>query len=197
MRDEIGDGDSAVYGLAPRARRRGRLVQLALVGGGIGLAAATLAYLNGTEGFGYGVVLAITILGLGLGVAWYVRRMTQRVRLTVGNAGVEYDAGTHRIVAVWEDVVAVDDVILGADTGPALVLRGDHAVSGGPMLGIAAVGQAIEATGSSAPSFKATIPLSGFIQGKLAGSPLEADLRDHVPELVDTYLARQGGAPTR
>ena len=52
MRDEIGDGGSAVYGLVPRAMRRGRLVQLALVGGSIGLAAVTLAYLDGSEGFG-------------------------------------------------------------------------------------------------------------------------------------------------
>ena len=116
--------------------------------------------------------------------------MTQQVRLTLGTAGVDYHAGTHRIVAAWDDVVAVDDVLLGADTGPALVLRGDHSVSGGPMLGLAALGRMIEGTGLSEPSFKATIPLSGFIQGKLAGSPLEADLRGHIPKLMDAYLAR-------
>lgn len=197
MRKEIGDGGSVVYGLAPWAMRRGRLVQLALVGGGIAVAAAILGVLNGTEGFGFGIVLAATTLGLSVVVTWYLRRMKARVRLVVGAEGVEYDAGTHRIAAGWEDVVAVDLVIRGADTGPALVLRGDHAVSGGRMLGVADIGEAIQGTGLLAPSLKSTIPLSWFIQGKLAGSPLGADLRGHIPELVDAYLARHGGAPTR
>lgn len=197
MRDQIGDGSSAAYGLAPRAMRRGRMVQLALVGGSIGLAAVTLAYLDGSEGFGYGVVLAMTTLGLGLGVAWFVRRMSARVRLIVGTEGVGYEAGTHAIVAAWEDVVAIDHVTRGADTGPALVLRGDHAVGGGWMLRIADIGEAIEGIGSSAPSYKETIPLSGFIHGTLAESPLCADLRGHIPELLDAYLARHGGAATR
>jgi hypothetical protein len=186
-----GTEDAArVYGLAPWARRRGRVVQGTLVVGALVIGGAIMAMLSGTESFGIGVALAIVTLAIGFGMAWYIGRVAPRVRLAIGPDGVRYDAGTHAIAAAWSDVAAVDLVIRGSDTGPALVLHGDRAVSGGGMLGAAGIGQAIGGTGLFAPSLKSTIPLNAFLQGGLAGSPIESDLRRYIPELVDGYLAR-------
>jgi hypothetical protein len=180
----------SVHGLAPWARRRGRLVQFALIGGSIALAFAFVATLSGPETVVAGVILAIATLVLGLGAAAWLQRLVPRVRLEIGDAGVSYDAGTHRIEAAWEDVAALDLVIRGSDSGPALVLRSDRAVSGRGMLGVGDIGGALGGTGFGAPSLKSTIPLAAFIEGGLAGSAVEADLRRHIPALVDGYLAR-------
>jgi hypothetical protein len=184
-----GDG-IAVHALAPWARRRGRLVQAALAGGSLVLAAAFLATLSGTPSFAAGIVLAALTLALGAGSTVYLGRVMRRVRLQVSDAGVVYDTGSHRIEATWEDVAALDLVVRGSDTGPALVLRADGVVSGAGLLGMADIGGAIGGTGLTAPSLKSTIPLVAFIEGRLAGSPLEADLRRYIPELVDGYLSR-------
>jgi len=185
-----GEEGVAVHGLAPWARRRGRLVQLVLVAGSLVLAAAFVATLSGTSSFLGGIALALATVLLGVGLAWYLQRVVPRVRLEIGDDGVTYDAGTHRIEATWDDVAAIDLVLRGSDTGPALVLRADRAVSGSGMLGVADIGGAIGGSGFGGPSLKSTIPLAAFIQGRLAGSPVEVDLRRHIPELVDAYLAR-------
>ena len=195
MRDKVGGGGSAIYALAPWAVRRGRLVQLALVGGGFALASVILATLNGTGAFSYGILFAIVTLGTCMALAWYVRRLRLRMRLIVGTEGIEYDAGMYQIVAAWEDIVALDHVIRGSDTGPALVLRGDRAVGGDWVLRFADMGEAVERLGSSAPSRREMVPLNGFVQGVLAGSPLCAELRRHIPDIVDAFLARHGGSP--
>jgi hypothetical protein len=187
-----GDAGSRVYPMAPWARRRGLLVQAALAVGGVVLGAAIVAMLSGTEGFAVGVGLAIVMAALGFGGAVFVRWMIRRVRLVVDDGGVTYDAGTHRIEARWSDVAAVDLIIRGADTGPALVLSGDRAVSGGGMLATADIAGAIDGAGIRPPSLRSTIPLNAFIQGPLQGSPLEADLRTHIPAQLDAYLARHG-----
>jgi hypothetical protein len=178
--------------MAPWALRRGLLVQVALTVGGVVLGGAIAAMLSGTDGFGVGVGLAVVLGALGVGGALFVRWMIRRVRLVVDADGVTYDAGTHRIQARWSDVVAVDLIIRGADTGPALVLSGDRAVSGSGMLAAADVAGAIEGAGLRPPSLRSTIPLNAFIEGRLPDSPLEADLREHIPELVDAYLERYG-----
>ena len=169
------------------------MVQLALVGGSVVVAAAILAMLSGTESFPVGVALAITMVVLGLGFAWYVRRAVPRVHLEIGDTGVTYQAGKHRIEAAWEDVAAVDLVIRGSETGPALVLTADRAVSGGGMLGMADLGGAMGGTVVAAPSLKSTIPLSAFIEGPFRGSAVEQDLRRHIPALIDAYLQRYPG----
>jgi hypothetical protein len=188
----MGEAGSRVYAMAPWARRRASLVQAVLAVGGIVLGAAIAAMLSGTEGFGVGVGLAVVVGVMGIGGAVFVRWMIRRVRLVVDDDGVTYDAGTHRIAARWSDVVAVDLIIRGADTGPALVLDGDRAVSGGGMLATADLAGAIEGAGLRPPSLRSTIPLNAFIQGSLPGSPLEADLRAHIPTQLDAYLARHG-----
>lgn len=181
---------TSVHGLAPWARRRSRLVQLTLLGGSVVLAGAFLATLSGTESFPAGVALALATVVMGVVFAAYLHRAVPRVRLEIGEAGVVYEAGRHRIEATWEDVAALDLIIRGSDTGPALVLRADRAVSASGMLGVADLGGAIGGTGISTPSLRSTIPLAGFIQGRLPGSAVEADLRQHIPGLVDAYLAR-------
>lgn len=179
----------AVHGLAPWARRRGRLVQLVLVGGSLVLAAALLAMLSGTDSFSVGIGLAVATVGAGVGFAWYLRRAMPRVHLEIRDEGVIYDAGRHRIEAAWGDVAAVDLVIRGADTGPALILRADRAVSGG-ILGVADIGGAIGGTGLTAPSLRSTIPLAAFIDGRFAGSAVEGDLRRYIGPLVVQYHVR-------
>lgn len=179
----------AVHGLAPWARRRGRLVQLALVGGSLLLAVAFLATLSGTDSFTGGIALAVGIVLVGLGFAWYVRRVMPRVRLEIRDEGVIYDAGRHRIEAAWGDVAAVDLVIRGSETGPALILRADRAVSIG-MLGVADIGSAIGGAGLTSPSLRSTIPLAAFIQGRFAGSAVEEDLRRYIGPLVVQYHVR-------
>jgi len=179
----------AVHGLAPWARRRGRLVQLALIGGSVVLAIAFLATLSGTDSFAAGVGLAIAMVLVGLGFAWYLRRVMPRVRLEIRDDGVIYDAGRHRIEAAWGDVAAVDLVIRGSDTGPALILRADRAVSSG-LLGVADIGGAIGGTGLTAPSLRSTIPLAAFIQDGFVGSAVEGDLRRYIGPLVVQYHVR-------
>jgi hypothetical protein len=185
-----GEGSVAVHRLAPWARRRGRIVQLVLIGGSLVLAAAFLATLSGTDSFTVGVVLAVATVGVGAGMALYLGRTVPRVRLEIGASGVVYDAGNHRIEASWPDVAAIDLIIRGSDTGPALVLVADRAVGGGGMLHLADVGGAIGGTGLGAPSMRSTIPLAGFLQDGLAGSPVADDLRRFIPMHVDAYLVR-------
>ena len=165
-------------------------MQLALVGGSLVLAVAFLATLSGTPSFPAGIALAVATLLAGLAFAGYLRRVVPRVRLEIGDAGVVYDAGRHRIEAAWADVAAIDLVLRGSDTGPALVLTADRTVSRSGILGVADIGGAISGSGLGAPSFRSTIPLAAFIEGRLAGSPVEADLRRHIPSLVDAYHVR-------
>ena len=180
----------SVHRLAAWARRRGRLAQGILVAGSAVMAGALLATLSGTSTFALGVVLALAIVAVGLGFAWVVQRAMPRVRLEIGERAVVYDAMTHRIQAAWDDVVAVDLVLRGSETGPALVLRADRSVGGGGLLGLADLGGIIDGSAIRGPSMRSTIPLAAFIQGPFRGSPVEADLRRHIPELVDAYLAR-------
>ena len=170
-------------------------MQLALIGGSLVLAVAFLATFIGTGSFPAGIALAVSIVAVGLGFAWYVRRTVPRVHLEIGPQGVTYDAGGHRIEAAWADVAAIDLVLRGSETGPALVLRGDHAVGGSGMLGVADIGGAIGGTGIAAPSYKSTIPLAAFIPGRLGGSAVEADLRRYIGPLVDQYHVRHPERP--
>ena len=165
-------------------------MQLTVVVGSLVLAVAFLATMSGSPSFPAGVVLAIATVVLGLGFAWYVRRVVPRVRLEIRDDGVLYDAGRHRIEAVWGDVAAVDLVIRGSDTGPALVLRADRAMSGSGMLGVADIGGAIGGSGLTSPTVRSTIPLRAFIEGRFAGSAVEADLRRYIGPLVDQYHVR-------
>jgi hypothetical protein len=181
-----------VHGLAPWARRRSRLVQVALVAGSLLVAAAMLAMLSGTDSFPVGLVLAVAIVILGVAGAWYVRRALPRVRLEIGPSGVGYQAGKHRIEAAWSDVAAVDLVIRGSETGPALVLSADRAVSDAGMLG-ASIGGAIGGAGMAGASVRSTIPLAAFIEGSFRGSPVEQGLRRHIPDLLEGYFARYPG----
>lgn len=190
MTTPIGEGGVSVHHLAPWARRRSRLVQLALVGGSLVLGAAFLATLSGTSSFAAGVLLAIAIVALGAGAALYLRRAVPRVRLEMDAGGVRYDAGRRRIEAAWEDVAAVDLVLRGTDTGPALVLKEDRAVSGSGLLGVGDVGGAVTGAGVAPSSMRSTIPLAAFIEGRFVGSPVETDLRRYVPSLVDGYVLR-------
>jgi hypothetical protein len=186
----IGEGGVSVHAMAPWARRRGRLVQLALVGSSLVLGAAFLATLSGTSSFAGGVVLAVAIVAVGAGAALYLRRTVPRVRLEFDDAGVTYEAGRHRIRAAWDDVAAVDLVLRGTETGPALVLREDRAVSGSGLLGMGDIGGAVAGMGVASASMRSTIPLAAFIEGRFVGSPVEADLRQHIPSLVDGYVLR-------
>lgn len=165
-------------------------MQLVLVSGSLVLAAAFLATLSGTDTFGAGALLALATAALGVGMAAYLGRTVPRVRLEIGASGVVYDAGRHRIEATWPDVAAIDLVIRGSDTGPALILVADRAVSGAGVLSLADVGGAISGTGLGAPSMRSTIPLAAFLQDGLAGSPVADDLRRFIPMLVDAYLVR-------
>lgn len=165
-------------------------MQLTLVGGSIVLGVAFLATMSGSPSFPAGVVLAVATVAMGLGFAWYVRRIVPRVRLEIRDDGVLYDAGRHRVEAVWGDVAAVDLVIRGSDTGPALVLRTDRAETGSSMLGGADIGGAIGGTGLMSPSIRSTIPLRAFIEGRFADSAVEADLRRYIGPLVDQYHVR-------
>lgn len=163
---------------------------LALAGGSVVLAAAFLATLSGTSSFTVGIVLAVAIVGLGVGAALYLRRTVPQVRLEMDAQGVRYAAGRRRIEASWDDVAAVDLVLRGTDTGPALVLKEDRTVSSGGLLGVADVGGAVTGTGVAGSAMRSTIPLAAFIEGRFVGSAVEADLRRYVPSLVDGYVLR-------
>jgi hypothetical protein len=183
-----------VFGLAPWARRRLRLVQATLTGGAVALSLAFVALFRGaeTEAIGYGLAVFFTAVGLGVSIVLDV--LAGRVHLVLGPDGVRYDAGTHRLEAAWSDVVAIDLVLRGADTGPALVLQEDRAVRGRGMLRFADLGNAVQGVGLAAPSLGSTIPLGAFVQGDLAGSPLGEGLRRHVPDLLAAWRERHGGA---
>lgn len=180
----------AVHLMAPWGRRRSRWVSLGLAAGSVVLAAALAAMLWSTPSAGIGFLLAVALLVLGLGVAWWVGRTARDVRLEMGDWGVRYRAPMVRIEARWEDVVAVDQVLRGSETGPALVLAGDRATGDRGLLGVIGIAGAIDGSGVTRSSMGSTIPLAAFIEGRFVGSPVERDLRRHVPALVDGYVLR-------
>lgn len=176
--------------MAPWGLRRSRFVSIGMAGGGVILGAALLAMLISTPSAPFGVVLALLTLLLGIGGGIWVRRQAARVRLTLGDWGVRYEAPMVRIEAAWEDVAAVDQVLRGTETGPALVLTGDRMTSGRGLVGLVQLGGALEGTSVAGPSYRSTIPLAAFIEGRFVGSAVERDLRRWVPQLVDGFVLR-------
>lgn len=179
-----------VHLMAPWGRRRGRLVGAGLAIGSLVLAAAFVAMLWSTPSAAFGFVLAAAMLVLGLGLAWWIGRTSMNVRLEMGDWGVRYQAPLVRIEARWEDVVAVDQVLRGSETGPALVLAGDRATGDRGLLGVIGIAGALDGSGVARSSVGSTIPLAAFIEGRFVGSPVERDLRRYVPALVDGYVLR-------
>ena len=180
----------SVHGMAPWARKRARWVGLGLLLGAAVVGGAILAMLAGTTSAWLGVILALGIVALGAGTAWWLRRTVATLRLELGPDGVRYTSGRTRIEASWDDVAAVDLVMRGTDTGPAIVLKEDRAVAAGGRLAMGDLTPAVTGTGVAQPSMRSTIPLAAFVEGRFVGSDVERDLRRFVPALVDGFVLR-------
>jgi hypothetical protein len=176
--------------MAPWARKRARWVGLALLGGAVVVGGAILAMLAGTASAPLGVALALVTVALGTAAAWWLRRTVDTLRLELGPDGVKYASGRTRIVAAWDDVAAVDLVLRGTDTGPAIVLKEDRAVATRGRLAMGDPTPAVTGTGVAQPSMRSTIPLAAFVEGRFVGSAVEKELRRFVPALVDGFVLR-------
>lgn len=190
MTTPIGEGGVSVHGMAPWARKRARWVGLGLVAGAIIVGGAILAMLAGTSSAWLGVILALGIVALGAGTAWWLRRTVATLRLELGPDGLRYASGRTRIEAAWDDVAAVDLVMRGTDTGPAIVLKEDRAVAAAGRLAMGDLTPAVTGTSVAQPSMRSTIPLAAFVEGRFVGSEVERDLRRFVPTLVDGFVLR-------
>lgn len=182
--------DVSRFGMAPWARRRARWVQAGLVGGSAVLGVAFLAMLGGTASAAFGAVLAAAIVLAGGLAAWWLGRTVAGVSLEVGPDGVRYVSGRTRIEAGWADVAAVDLVLRGTDTGPALVLHEGRSATGAGRLAMGGLGGSGAGAAGASPSVRSTIPLAAFIEGRFVGGPVEGCLRRHVPQLVDGFVLR-------
>lgn len=190
MTTPIGEGGVSVHGMAPWARKRARWVGVALLLGAFVVGGAMVAMLLGTSSAWLGVVLAVAVVALGAATAWWLRRTVASLRLELGPDGVRYVSGRTRIEAAWDDVAAVDLVMRGTDTGPAIVLKEDRAVAASGRLGMGDPTPAVTGTGVAQPSMRSTIPLAAFVEGRFVGSDVERDLRRFVPGLVDGFVLR-------
>jgi hypothetical protein len=161
-----------------------------LLGGAVVVGGAILAMLAGTASAPLGVALALLTVALGTAAAWWLRRTVETLRLQLGPDGVTYVSGRTRIEAAWDDVAAVDLVMRGTDTGPAIVLREDRAVATRGRLAMGDPTPAVTGTGVAQPSMRSTIPLAAFVEGRFVGSAVERDLRRFVPSLVDGFVLR-------
>lgn len=129
------------------------------------------------------LVLSIVTAALFGGVAVMIVRAGSSVVLTFGSEGVEYRSLGYRLVAPWSEVESIGAVILGALSGVGLTIRHDAVAHGGGWIRIASL---MDLDSMFGPGYGRVIPLEPFAK-PLSGSPLLADLRRRIPELVAGY----------